>query len=329
MQQDQVLLINAPLGKSIACIAYETWARMHAKPRNPEVKVLSIRPNRTPIVKFDDLDRPIREKVVKFLTSKHSLKSFSTTLGRRGRELNTEEKSVREQLVNHLMDVENHAETVEMQVPKKLLKSKKDKKEKEKKKSAGHDAAAAAVAAAEYSDNDDKDTIDGFDESEFDFFTPPSSAPHPPQHPHQTTVTTSSSSADVPRQMASGIPTTALFANEFKAAEDGMDDEDDEDDDNMTVNSKFSVAIEARKRNVGRITSKEFKEMFESIVNKILVENFRINPNDAYEETILRTCLASDIFWSNVFAKVAEFMEKENTGKVDDKLVLYIRNQKK
>ena len=319
---DQVQLIRAPLGKSIACIAFETWARMNAKPRNPEVKVLLVKPSKaTPITKFEDCDTNLQNHITRFLKSRHTVKEFASTLGKKARELSEEEKTVRENLVNHLMNVENHAETVEMELPKRLVEKKKVKKdkngknekdEKDDNEKNGKNERKGTVDA----DNDDADTIDDFDDAAF-----------PELHDGEKDRGRESLSAS--NSNSSSSSAVGIGKNLFDEFQEEEEKEEEEDSDNETVNSKFNVAIEARKRNVSKITCKEFKAIFELITNEILKDNFRLNPESPYEETILRTCLSSDLFWSNLFTRINQVLEKEQSQKMDDKLVLYIRNQKK
>lgn len=307
---EQVQLIRAPLGKSLACIAFETWSRMNSKPRNPEIKVTVTKPSKsTKITKFEDCSLELQNNLIKFAKSRYTVKEFANTLGKKAKELSEEEKLTRENLVNHLMQVDNMAETVEMELPKRLVekkKPKKNEKENEKEKERGK---------RDYDEEDDKDTIEDFDDTAFPELMK--------DHPAVPAVPA------VPAGPA--IPAVSENLFNFKENEENeeLEEEEDNDDDNETVNSKFNVAIEARKRHVGKITANEFKSIFQVITNDILKENFRLDPNGSYEETILRTCITSDLFWSNLFTRINQVLEEEQSQKVDDKLVLYIRNQKK
>lgn len=307
--------IQANLTSCVSCIAFKTWSRMNSKSRNSEIKYLQTRPSRIAVSKFADVNPQIQENIAEFMKTRNQKKRFSSTLGKKSKQLNEEEKQARENLVNHLSTLADESngncisETVEMDVPRRLLKkSKGDGKEKgkgEKKKD-------------EFIDDDEKDTIDGFDETEFEF--------EPAQA--SSTVPATATAKNV-KSVEENKTKTSLF--EFDKEEEEEEEEDDEDhlSDEESVHSKFNVALEARKRKVGKISPKEFQNIFEILVDDILQENFHINPAEPFEETMLRTILSSDLFWSTLFKRMDEVTEKEKESKIDDKLVLYIRNQKK
>lgn len=259
--------------------------RLNEKPRSPEIKVLTKRPPKTTVHKYDEVSMDVQNTIQAYMKSREGMQKFKETLGKRRKELNEEEESTREELVNHLKTKKDMQDKVELPTSKK---ARKERKEEE----------AAAAADDEIPDNDTEVDFLRFDE-EFEDEKP--SAPLP-----ATKSAPMSAPASAPKE----------------------EEEDDDDDDDKT-STTYSVAIEARKRSTGKVTPLEFKDILNGCISNVLSEVFNMKDVDfVSKETVVRI-LESDVYWSNLFSRVNHVVAAEQSSRVDDKLVLYIRGQKK
>jgi hypothetical protein len=102
--------------------------------------------------------------------------------------------------------------------------------------------------------------------------------------------------------------------------------EETENDDMESVSTKYSVAIEARKRSTGKVTPLEFKDILNGCIQNVLDTVFGIKDTIYTDKDTIIRILQSNLYWSNIFSKINQVISAEQLNRTDDKLVLYIRD---